>query len=59
MKKHHFRPSAERKVPDARWTRNHRGQWRHETEEVSEVEFCHRATRERSGFHKGARLRAY
>lgn len=57
MKKHRYRPSAERKLLDSRWVKNKRGQWRHETEEVSEVAFCHNATREQPGFHKGARTR--
>lgn len=52
-----FRPSAARKVIDSRWKRDRRGHWRHVEEEVSEVEFCHRARREPTGFHKGARLR--
>lgn len=52
-----YRPSAARKTLDARWKRDKRGQWRHEIEEVSEVEFCHRATRENPHFHKGARVR--
>lgn len=58
MKRHRYRPSAERKTIDARWKRDRRGHWRHQTEEVSEVEFCHRACREPAGFHKGGRLAA-
>lgn len=57
MKNHRYRPSAERQVEDARWVRDKRRQWRHKAEMVSEVEFCHRATREEPGFHKGARIR--
>jgi hypothetical protein len=52
-----YRPSAERQVECSKWVKKN-GQWRHETEGVSEVEFCHRATREKPGFHKGARVRA-
>lgn len=57
MKKHRYRPSAERKMIDARWVRDKRGHWRHVIEEVTEVEYCHRSTREKPGFHKGARTR--
>ena len=52
-----YRPSAERQVECAKWVKKPSGQWRHEIEGVSEVEFCHRATREKPGFHKGARVR--
>jgi hypothetical protein len=52
-----YRPSAARKLVDHRWVRDKRGNWRHETEEVHEVEFCHRCIREKPGFHKGARTR--
>lgn len=58
MKQHRYRPSAARKVLDARWIRDRRGHWRHQIEEVSEVEFCHRACREPAGFKKGARVYA-
>ncbi len=59
MKKHRFRPAADRKANFQWWEKDKRGNPRHHGEEVSEVEYCHRATRERPGFHKGARLRAY
>ena len=52
------RPSPDRKVIDERWHKDKRGAWRHKAEEVSEVAFCHRATREPEGFHKGARVKA-
>lgn len=52
------RPSTDRKTIDARWRKDKRGQWRHETTEVSEFGFCERATKEPTGFHKGARLRS-
>ena len=52
-----YRPSAERKVILSRWTKDKRGGWRHTSEEVSEVAYCHETTREKPGFHKGARLR--
>lgn len=50
------RPSDSRQVEDARWQRDKRGNWRHKVELVSEVEFCHRATREPDGFFNGARI---
>lgn len=52
------RPSPDREVIDERWHKDKRGAWRHKAEEVSEVAFCQRATRESEGFHKGAKVTA-
>lgn len=52
------RPSDTRMVEDSRWTRDKRGNWRLTTEQVSEVEFCRRATAEPEGFFNGARVNA-
>jgi hypothetical protein len=46
---------GEHKMEDDRWQRDRRGNWRRKADECTEQEYCERR-RERSGFHRGARV---
>lgn len=44
-------------VEHERFVRKADGRFRLESFQESEVAYCHRATREKPGFHKGARVK--